>query len=447
MSATRTLAEFIADTNYANLPPPVVEAAKIAILDGVANVAAGSVQELADIIGRYVRDAGGSPQASVVGWGYKTNPPSAAFANGVFGHCLDYEIQGFPPTHGTSSCLPAALALAEQHHVSGARVIAAYVLGWDIQGRLRQASAPATLPGYHPPGLVGPLGGAAAAAKTLGLDAEQTLMALGIAASRTGGLTANTGTMVKSTHPGNAARMGAEAGILAGMGYTASDEALESPVGYAAALFGGEFDWDVATGGLGASWRLIDPGFDIKRFPAQVYMQNAIEAALNLREQNGIGPDDIEQVTIRRQGRGHSGPAPRSGLDGKFSVEYCAAAALLDGHVGIDTFTDARRFTPDMDAMLARISVEPEGPESGATLATAVLKDGRTVSAECSAFSGSASNPMTGEQRLAKVRDCFTRALSDSDTDRVVDMLENLENLDDTAELMGVLGSVAVGRA
>ena len=446
MTTTRTLAEFIADTEYASLPSPVVEAAKIAILDGVANMVAGSVQELADIIGRYVRDAGGSPQASVVGWGYKTNPPSAAFANGVFGHCLDYEIQGFPPTHGTSSCLPSALALAEQHHIPGDRVITAYVLGWEIQGRLRAASAPATRAGYHPPGLVGPMGGAAASAKTMGLDADQTLMALGIAASRTGGLTANTGTMVKSTHPGNAARMGAEAGILAGMGYTASDEVLESPVGYAAALFGGEFDWDIATGGLGASWRLVDPGYDIKRFPAQVYMQNAIEAALNLRDENGIGPDDIEQVTISRRGRGHSGPRPRSGLDGKFSVEYCAAAALLDGRVGIDTFTDPRRFSPDMEDMLGRMRVEPEGPESGATLATAVLKDGRTVSAECVAFSGSAGNPMSREQRLAKVQDCFVRALSDADAVRVLEMLENLESLDDTAQLMAVLGQVAMGR-
>ena len=446
MTTTRTLAEFIADTDFESLPSPVVEAAKIAILDGVANMVAGSVQELADIIGRYVRDAGGTPQASVVGWGYKTNPPSAAFANGVFGHCLDYEIQGFPPTHGTSSCLPSALALAEQHHIPGDRVITAYVLGWEIQGRLRAASAPATRAGYHPPGLVGPMGGAAASAKTMGLDADQTLMALGIAASRTGGLTANTGTMVKSTHPGNAARMGAEAGILAGMGYTASDEVLESPVGYAAALFGGEFDWDIATGGLGASWRLVDPGYDIKRFPAQVYMQNAIEAALNLRDENGIGPEDIEQVTISRRGRGHSGPRPRSGLDGKFSVEYCAAAALLDGRVGIDTFTDPRRFSPDMEDMLGRMRVEPEGPESGATLATAVLKDGRTVSAECVAFSGSAGNPMSREQRLAKVQDCFVRALSDADAERVLEMLENLESLDDTAHLMTVLGQVATGR-
>ncbi len=447
MSETRTLAQFIADTEYDNLPSPVVEAAKTAILDGVANVVAGSVQELADIIGRYVRDAGGSPQSSVVGWGYKTNPPSAAFANGVFGHCLDYEIQGFPPTHGTSSCLPSALALAELHHVPGSRVITAYVLGWEIQGRLRAASAPATAPGYHPPGLVGPMGGAAASAKTLSLDADQTLMALGIAASRTGGLTANTGTMVKSTHPGNAARMGAEAAILAGMGYTASDEVLESPVGYAAAIFGGEFDWDVATGGLGTSWRLVDPGFDIKRFPAQVYMQNAIEAALNLREQNGVDPNGIERVTIRRRGRGHSGPVPRSGLDGKFSVEYCAAAALLDGQVGIDTFTDARRFSPDMEAMLGRISVEPEGPESGATLATAVLKDGTTVSAECSAFTGSVSNPMSRDQLLAKAHDCFHRGLSEADTELVLEMLENLESLDDVGQLMGVLGQASPKRA
>ncbi len=443
MNETQTLAQFIADTQYETLPSPVVEAAKIAILDGVANMVAGSVQELADIIGRYVRDNGGAPQASVVGWGYQTNPPAAAFANGVFGHCLDYEIQGFPPTHGTSSCLPAALALAEHHHASGRQVITAYVLGWEIQGRLRAASAPATAPGHHPPGLVGPLGAAAAAAKTLGLDADKTLMALGIAASRTGGLTANTGTMVKSTHPGNAARMGAEAAILASMGYTASHEVLESPVGYAAALFGGNFNWDVATGGLGASWRLTDPGFDIKRFPAQVYMQNVIEAALNLREENGLESEAIEQVTIRRRGRGHSGPVPRSGLDGKFSVEYCAAAALLDGQVGINTFTDERRFAPDMEDMLGRINVEPEGPESGATQATALLKNGSTVSAECAAFRGSAANPMSRDERLVKLHDCFNQAMSGADTQRTIEMLEDLENVADVADLMGILGQAA----
>ena len=446
MDATAALAGFIADTDYAALPPPVVAAAKIAILDGVANMAAGSVQELADIIGRYGRDSGGAPHCSVVGWGYRTNAPAAAFANGVFGHCLDYEIQGFPPTHGTSSCLPAALALAEQHQVSGKQVIVAYALGWEVQGRLRAASAAATAPAYHPPGLVGPLGGAAAAAKTLGLDAAQTQMALGIAASRTGGLTANTGTMVKSTHPGNAARMGAEAAILAGMGYTASPTALESPNGYAAALFGGKMDWEIAVGGLGDSWRLTAPGFDIKRFPAQVYMQNVIEAALNLREQPGFEAAAVEQVTIYRRGRGHSGPRPQSGLDGKFSAEYCAAAALLDGQVGIDTFTDACRFAPDLESLLGKVQVEPEGPESGAVRLVARMGNGATLTAECQAFRGSAANPMSREERLVKVRDCFNRLLTAADTERVIGMLENLEDLAEVGELMAILGKAAAGR-
>ena len=447
MNETEALAQFIVDTRYERLPGDVVEAAKVAILDGVANVLAGSTQELADIIGEYTRLLGGTPDCSVVGWGFKTNAPAAAFANGVFGHALDYEIQGFPPTHGTSSCLPSALALGEARHVSGRTIIEAYALGWEIQGRLRAASAAASNPAFHPPGMVGPLGGAAASAKVLGLDPQQTQMALGIASSRTGGLTANTGTMVKATHPGNAARMGVEAGFLAGMGYTASDAALESPNGWGAAFFQGNVDWQVMTGGLGDSFRLVDPGYDVKRFPAQVYMQNPIEAVLNLRNNHGIEPAMVERLTIHRRGRGHSGPIPVSGLDGKFSVEYCTAAALLDGRVVIDTFTDERRFAPDMEDMLGRVSVDPEAGDSEVVRVTALLKDGREVSDECRAFKGSAGNPMTREERMEKVWDCIGRAVPREDCERALEMLEGLENVEDIAELMGILGQKSPGRA
>ena len=125
MGATETLARFISDLRYEDLPPPAVDAAKVAIMDGVANMLAGSTQPLAGIMGQYVRSMGGIPSCSVVGWGFKTNAPSGALANGVFGHCLDFEIQGFPPTHGTSSCLPAALALGEELGVSGKTIIQA----------------------------------------------------------------------------------------------------------------------------------------------------------------------------------------------------------------------------------------------------------------------------------------------------------------------------------
>ena len=440
MSATKTLAQFIVDTRYDQLPAPVVEAAKVAILDGVANMLGGSTQDLATIIGQYVKALGGTPQSTVIGWGFQTNAPSAAFANGVFGHCLDYEIQGFPPTHGTSSCLPAALALGETLHASGKTIIEAYVVGWEIQGRLRAASAPASNPAFHPPGMVGPLGGAASSAKVLGLDPHQTLMALGIAASRTGGLTANTGTMVKATHPGNAARMGAEAAILAQMGYTSSAEVLEAPTGYAAALFQGHLDWDVLTRGLGESYRLVDPGFDMKRFPAQVYMQIPIEAVLNLRQRYRLTPAMVDHLTIYRQGRGHAGPAPHSGLDGKFSVEYCAAVALLDGRVVIDSFTDARRFAPDMEEMLRKMRVEPVEQAPGVVTVTAHLNDGTTVSEACRGFRGSATNPMTREERLDKVWDCVGRILSTQDAERVIALLEDLENVPDISALLQIIG-------
>ena len=440
MNATKTLSQSVASSRYDDFDDSVVEAAKIAILDGVANMLAGSTQELASIVGRYVQDMGGSPQSSVVGWGFKTNAPSAAFANGVFGHCLDFEIQGYPPTHGTSSCLPAALALGEERHTNGKAIIEAYVMGWEIQGRLRAASAAFSNPAYHPPGLVGPLGGAVAGAKVLGLDAWHIQMAMGIAASRTGGLTANTGTMVKSTHTGNAARMGAEAAILAAAGYTSSDSILEAPNGYSDALFDGNMDWEILTNGLGVSYRLVDPGFDIKRFPAQLHMQNPIEAVLNLLESHNLRADDVENLTVHTGGRGHSGSLPASGLDGKFSIEYCAAAALLDGKVGIETFTDDRRFSPDMEETLGKIQVEPGNQDSADVKVTALLKDGRSAEAECRGFRGSARNPMSREERMDKVIDCVGRVLTDQDADRLVSLIEDLENVADISEIMDLIG-------
>jgi 2-methylcitrate dehydratase PrpD len=272
-------------------------------------------------------------------------------------------------------------------------------------------------------------------------------MARGIAASRAGGLTANTGTMVKSTHPGNAARMGAESAMLAAAGYTSNDEILEAENGYAAALFQGNMDWEVLTNDLGATYRLVDPGFDIKRFPAQVYMQNSIEAALNLRERHNIQADQVESLVMETPGRGHSGPTPQSGLDGKFSIEYCAAAALLDGQVGIDSFTDQRRFAPDMEETLGKVRVQPGDPANRSVRATAHLKDGSSVSEECHNFTGSVANPMNRQQRQDKVWDCVKRALSEADGQRVIALLEDLENVPDVAEIMAVLGQASAVRA
>jgi 2-methylcitrate dehydratase PrpD len=454
MGATETLARFIAETSYDRLPRAVVDAAKIVILDGVANLLAGSTQPLARPVVDYVRALGGAQDCRLVGWDQKTNPFFAAFANGVFLHCLDFEVQGYPAAHGTSSMLPPALALGEQSGASGQTLIAAFVVGWDVQARLRTAAAKANLHGFHPPGVFGPMAAAAACAKVLDFDARHTRMALGVAASRTGGLFANNGTMVKATHPGNAGRMGVEASLLARLEFTSHESILEALHGYVEALFGDTFDWELLTKDLGRVFHLVEPGFSIKRYPAEIYMQWPIEAVAALRQKHQIRVEEVEEleVEVPPVRDDLSRPQPQSGLDGKFSFEYCAAVALAEERVGIDSFTDATRFSPRVEDALrkVRLTFNPEIPRDVRqmwTVARIRLKDGRTFSERCQGYRGSLVNPMDREERLAKFRDCAGRVLPPGDVERTITMLEALERLDDVRGLMAILGQRPVARA
>ena len=448
MSATQQLAQFIADTSYDSLPADVVAAAKVGILDGVANMLAGSTQPLAAVIGDYVKRMGGSSDSSVVGHGFKTSPPQAAFANGTFLHCLDFEVQGNPPTHGTSASLPPALALAEQLGASGKAVIEAYVVGWEVQARLRTASASANanLRGYHPPGIFGPMGAAASAARMLGMDVSQIGMALGIAASHTGGLTANTGTMVKSTHPGNAARSGTEAALLAQAGFISREGILEARQGYVDVLLGNDFNWDMFASDLGTKFSLVDPGINIKRFPAYIYLQWPTEAVLNLKHRNNLQADDLEYLELELPPvrSDLSRPQPTSGLDGKFSFEYCGAVAMVHGAVGIDSFSDETRFSAEVEKMLPRVrlKVNPEIPTDLLetwVVARAKTRDGREFSEECRSYRGSIRNPMDADDRRAKFTECARRVLGTDDMDKVFSLVEDLENVQDVRQLTETL--------
>lgn len=449
--STEKLARFVTETNYNTLSKELVAAAKVGILDGIANMLAGATQPLAGIVGAYLKQLGGNPHCAVVGQDIRTNAPSAAFANGIFLHCLDFEIQGQPVAHGTSAVLPPALALGEMHGAPGSRLIEAYVIGWEIQARLRKTSVRCDTRGYHPPGLLGPLAAAAASAKMLGLNAAEVRMALGIAASHTGGLTANTGTMVKSTHPGAAARQGVESALLAQAGFLSLEGILETRQGYVDTLCGAEFDWEEFTRDLGTTFQLVNPGFNIKRYPAQVFMQWAIEAVLTLRERHQLNPEDITYLELEvpaaslRPGR----DVAASGLDGKFNFAYCGAVAFADGRVDIDSFSDERRFSPRVEEVLKKVRLKadpdiPRNPPDTWAVARAGLRDGRVLSEKCRHYRGSIANPMDREERLGKVRDCARRSLAPADVERVIGMGETLESLPDLRALMLILGHRSV---
>jgi len=446
VNPTEQIAAFTAQVHYEDIPEPVIDATRTIVLDGIANLVAGSTQPVLQHVRRYLDRLGGRPDCTVVGADFRTNPPLAAFANGAAMHVLDYEPQGVPSTHGTSTLLPGILALAELEGLSGRAVLTAFAVGWEIQQRIAAAAQKADSRPFHPPGIYGPPACAAACSNLLRFDEHMVRMALGIAASRTGALFANNGTMTKSTHPGNSGRMGVEAVMLAGDGFTSNDAIFEAVRGYVETIFGEAFEWDKLLDGLGERWNLQQQGFNIKRYPAQIAMQWATESVVLMREKHGIGVDDVDWLELEVSSRrpGLSRPFPASGLDGKFSFEYVAAVALTQDHVGIDSFSDATRFSAPVEAALKKIRLKPNPDISTSTIETWVeararLKDGRVLVERCDAYRGSARNPITRDAHLVKVRDCMRRAMNEKAMERLIGLVDQIDELDDVHVLIRAL--------
>jgi len=258
--------------------------------------------------------------------------------------------------------------------------------------------------------------------------------------------------MVKSTHPGAAARTGVESALLAQAGFVSRDGILEVKRGFVETLLGEGFEWDELTRDLGTRFQLVDPGFNIKRYPAQIFMQWAIEAAVILRQRHEFRPEDITYLELEVPGThersGHDGAAS-SGLDGKFDFAYCGAVAIADGRVNIDSFSDATAFSPRVQSVLGKVRIKrnpdiPRNPPDNWAVARVGLPDGRVLSETCRHYRGSIANPMDREERLAKLRDCAKRSLDSGDIERVIGMAEPLESLPDLRPLMAVLGHRSV---
>jgi len=351
-------------------------------------------------------------------------------------HVLDYEPMWLPPTHALSTTLPAVLALGESRGSHGREILSALIRGIEAHGRLRAASRqhePRELV-FHPPGIAGPIGSAVAASHLLGLGMAQLRNAIGLAASRAGSLLANIGTMAKCTHCGNAAAAGLEAALLAARGMSANPDIVETPNGLADAFFKEEWDPQALTV-RGAALRILEPGYAIKMFPSQYATHFVIQAALAARSQlTASGPIASVEVVgpimpyVDR-------PRPASGLDGKFSFQYTAAAALLDGNVTIDTFSDERCSRADVEVLLPRVRFV-QSPEIPASLdrmwvEVRVVQDGGgLVTGKCMQPIGAWGSALSEREHMTKVRDCMRRALNETEAQHVIACLKRFEKLD-----------------
>jgi aconitate decarboxylase len=370
---------------------------------------------------------------------------SAAYANGTMAHALDFDNTWYPLNHPTSPTLPAILAIAENYGLSGRRVVEAIVAAFEVQGRVRlAATSMADGQGFHKPGTTGMFGAVTAAVKLLGLTREQALMAFGIAGSRAGSLAINTGSMTKSSHSGHAARMGVECGLLAKMGWTASADVF-GPGGFFDTFLGGKAEPQRLTEGFGAPFRMVDPGVGFKKHPSNYFTHRPIDAALALREQPDVRPADIESVEIDFPRFEYvNRPQPKTGLDGKFSVQYATAIALLDGEVTIDSFTDERRFAPDAVELLKRTTLRyddtiPRDFDRMHVVVTVTLKDGHRVSKKIDRLSGWIGYPLTRDERLKKFHSCARRVLKQPAADRIVELVETLDTQPNVREVMDIV--------
>src|SRR5712692_800128 len=365
---TKYVAEFIVNTKYADIPADVLDLGKKSILDGFGLALAGSASVMGPLVRQYVQSLGlGDVKASVIGTGMKAHTRFAAFANGVSIHADDFDdtqlaaakdrIYGLL-THPSVGVLPPAFAMCELGRRTGKEFMVAYHMGVEVETKINEAISPRHYDeGFHSTGTCGTFGSTAACARLRGLDVKQTVYALGIGATEGGGFRDNFGSMTKPFQAGHAAENGTVAVDLAALGWTAAVDILEAPLGFFQAS-GGGFDQDAIVGRFGKPWTLASPGVSIKPHPSGSLSHPAMGEMLRLIHEHDIKATDVENVEV---GGNHAMTTsllhhqPMTGLQAKFSMEFCLSILLLERKAGLVEYTDAVVQRPDVQAMIRRV--------------------------------------------------------------------------------------------
>jgi len=445
MSAAARLAEFIVKTSLEDCPSEGVVRVRRAALDTLGVMLAGADEPVARIVRRVVRAEGGIPLATVVGTPLKTAPGWAALANGAAGHAHDFDDTNFALLgHPSVPLLSTALAAAEAEMADGRALVLGYVVGFEVDVTLGRALNPDHYTrGWHATSSIGTLGCAAAAARIMGLDLVQTRNALAIAASHASGLKENFGSMTKPYHAGHAARNGLLAAQLAREGLTASETALEGRQGYAAA-FGGSHGLEQALEGLGRTWHLLGSGIAVKPYPSCALTHSAIDALIDLRVEHRLSARDVAavQVGVNRVVPDVLAHArPTTALERKFSMQFCAAAALAEGRVDFGSFADGEVANPEVRELMERVSMVvdpglPEGVEQHAwSRVTVRLRDGRTLSTEARGARGHPDTPLSDAALREKFLACAGTVLAPDEAEGVAEQIGHLEDVPDIRAL------------
>ena len=454
MNLTKRVAEYISTTGLEDFPPDAIDAAKAAIIDCLGCALAGSREPLADVLCDYVNGMGGTPTATVIGRGFRTSTVEAALINGAMSHALDYDdVTYITKTHPSAHLIPGALPLAEETGATGADLLLAYLVGFEVACAVGDAISPAYFDdlGWHPTGPLGTLGAAAAAARLLRLNPEQTAMAVSLGASQAAGLRQNFGTMTKPYHAGAACRAGVNAAKLVQAGFTASDDALEGRFGFMRAFSGGsDYDPDRVAASLGSRCFMVESGIEIKKYPCCGSAHLALDATSQLLRRECFSADQVDRIDVLVDfdpPRSLIHSRPTGGLEGKFSMQYCLAAEIIDGQIGLGSFTDEQVARAEAQDLIPRIEMRRHPGFEGQTSWTEAnhrvevhLKDGRVLTERAERATTGALRGVTRDDVRVKFRDCAAVALQDAAAEEALAMLDGLEDAGPVGPLAELLG-------
>ena len=460
MTMIEGIAERICAITYGGLPPEAVHWAKVAILDTVGVTLAGAAEPCARIVGRVLATGAGTGggECLIFGSGRRAAPLDAALINGTASHALDFDdVSNSMGGHPSAPILPALFALGEALDCTGRDFIAAYVAGFETETRIgRGVNLHHYEKGWHPTATLGVFGATAACAHLMGLDRAKTAQALAVAASLAAGVKANFGTMTKPLHVGHTARSGLFAAQLAREGFTANPAALEHKQGFLLVFNGaGNFDADRILKDWGRPYDIVRPGLGIKQHPCCGSTHPAVDAMLALRAEHDIVPDKIARIdswTHPRRLAHTDRPDPQSGLDAKFSVQYCLARALIEGRIVLEHFEGEAFRDPAARALMRRIHAAPH-PEMDAVSdehlgaeVRVTFDDGRTIAKRVgSALGRGPDNPLPPEALHAKFANCAGRALPPGQVERLQRALLRLEEAASLRDLVAAIARPADG--
>lgn len=438
------MSEFVYRIDYRDLPADALKVAKQSLLDYFGVTLAGSVEHIGSIIKLYLEEVGCVGPSTVIGLGLKTSCPDAAFANGVLGHALDFDDSN--PSllgHPSVPVIPSVLAISELTEATGEELLTAYAIGVEIECKLGLVVNPAHMAkGWHCTSTLGAFGATAAAGKLLGLDMEQLMYAFGIAASESAGIRANFGTMTKPFHAGRAAENGVVAAMLAKKGFTSNKNALEEEFGYLKVTTG-EYNME-AIEKLGDPWELVAPGIYYKLYPCCHYGHAAINALLSIMRDNKIDTKNVDSVEVGATQAIYDNliyHEPKTGLEGKFSMQFFMADALLEGGVKLEDFTDEKVRDPKVIEFMkkTKFEVDPEVDklvpyELGAAISRVKIRtrDGKEFIKD--------GMPTAGLEELKnKYEMCASCVLIQDKVKESMSLILELEKLDSVNELMQLM--------